>query len=137
MHNHRVELTRRSFVNYTSMRDRQDTQNVKPGNKNIMKNILLYSFFIFIATGCATTSTGPKFSSVCQVSDSKAHLYIYRIDDTGRVRTPDLIINEKKVAELPNNSYFYAELDPGEYRIQTKWVWDVKIPPVNRKISFA
>ncbi|MCP4596356.1 DUF2846 domain-containing protein [Neptuniibacter sp.] len=102
----------------------------------LIRCLYLVSFIICLQ-GCVAAGKGKAFQSIEYASSQEAILYLYRDDDTADFRKPDILINGKQVTELPNKTYYRLVLAPGRYNIQTKWAWDVEVPPIDYDLELV
>ena len=89
--------------------------------------------FAIMLTGCATTSiNSPSFVDIQPPTSGFARLYIFRpgFSQLSRGESPTLLINEKEVGRLSNESYVSLMYRPGAYKISLRpnflesSVWD-------------
>ena len=93
--------------------------------KNCMRIFTINWLLIIILaalSGCSTTLLeGPKFKPANPPPAGKALVYIYRLNSTPYLLSPDLLINGKKILELANRGYSYVYLKPGDHEIKANW----------------
>jgi hypothetical protein len=92
--------------------------------------MLLVSFVILGLTACAT---GPKFSemssTIGQIKPDKGRVYIYRKTALGAAIQPKVKLNGKEIGKAVPKGFFYVDLAPGQYVIETS-------TEVDRRLSF-
>ena len=91
-----------------------------------MKNICLIVITVFII-GCATTNSSNVTYDQAPIGIpdmSTAIVYFMRDHVNPRIRNPIVLIDDKKVGVLPNNSFFWVKVQPGNKLVATKWSWD-------------
>lgn len=83
--------------------------------------------FVALLTGCAsTTDDGPiNYYDVSKLEvpqPHEAHIYFMRPSAFFRGwSSPQVLVNGKKVADLPNGSYFVHKIAPGKYDVFVDW----------------
>lgn len=79
---------------------------------------------IFLLQGCATApmASVEKDTSAksFNVSKNKSNLYIYRNENFGGAISMDVSINGKEIGRTAAKTFFWLELDPGKYQLQSK-----------------
>jgi hypothetical protein len=71
-----------------------------------------------ILTGCAS---GSKFAdtSIAPLAVGKGRIYFYRTTALGAAVQPDVKLNGEKIGDAVPKGFFWADLAPGSYQIQT------------------
>lgn len=86
----------------------------------------LAGFLLLLAlAGCA--SAGKPFKPLGGVSKDKAVVYLYRPSCMPYLRKPDVYLNNKKIIELANETYYPLSLPEGKYRVKVDWPDDTFI----------
>lgn len=102
--------------------------------------ILPITLLLFIS-GCASVAKGPLFTESELTNDGASVAYIYRpkldasnsLSPVQNIGTLNLIIDGKRVAQLPQDGYVPITLSAGNYIISYSLFGD--IPLVNVKLS--
>jgi hypothetical protein len=93
---------------------------------------------VIIASGCGAPRTpilaGRAFQFQENVETEKAQIYVYRMISPPTMRSPDVIINEKRYFDLQAGGFGKALIPPGEISIETKWLWDTGVE--DRSVRF-
>ena len=83
--------------------------------------IALLSFFII-----SCSATGPKFTPVEMKSNNGLLIYVYRESVFClSARSPDIYIDNAKIAALSNNGYIFKQVDPGSHYLEAKGLMDL------------
>lgn len=72
------------------------------------------------------SATGPKFTPVEIKSNDKSLIYVYRESVFClSARSPDIYIDNAKIAALSNNGYIYKQVEPGSHYLEAKGLFDL------------
>jgi hypothetical protein len=85
---------------------------------------VLAAILILFLTGCATApkgSLGLNEISIPEPTDKKGVVVFYRLYTPPLAFEMRVTINDKQVASLPNNTFSYVQLPPGEFKLKTHW----------------
>ena len=91
-----------------------------------MKKICLV-FLTLLMAGCSSTNSSKityEMSPKGIPDDQTAIIYFLRQKVNPSLGNPNILINDKKVGVLPNNSFFWVKTLPGNKIISTEWSWD-------------
>ena len=89
--------------------------------------IMILGIMVLFATGCATTNHSDITFEQAPAPDTAASMsviYFMRDNVNPSLRNPAILINDQKIGGLPNNSFLWIKVTPGNKLINTKWSWD-------------
>lgn len=86
-----------------------------------MKSAFL--LIVMLLAGCASIKKGDpvrdKLAKEFKVNPSKSSIYIYRNEGLGAAISKDVFLNSKKIGSTGPYSYFWLEVSPGQYKIDS------------------
>lgn len=91
-----------------------------------MKKYYLF-ILMLVSVGCATSNSskiGFEDAPRPVLDDNKAIVYFMRQKVNPSMRSPVILINDQKMGSLPNNSFFWVNIEPGNKLISAEWSWD-------------
>lgn len=101
----------------------------------LTKTLALASLLVALS-GCAVVpADAPTYSRAPAAPEGYATVYFYRTNRDIRFRSPDLILDDVRIGELPYQSYTWMHVKAGDHVVQTKWAWDTGMP--NLKFDYV
>jgi hypothetical protein len=85
--------------------------------------VIVTILFLFL-TGCATAPKGSlslNEISIPEPTENKSVFVFYRSYTPPLAYEMRVSINDKQVVSLPNNTFSYVQLQPGEFSLKTHW----------------
>lgn len=92
-----------------------------------MKRFCVLLVTALMLCGCATSNSGKlsyQDAPKGEPDDKTAIIYFMRQKVNPSMRNPQILINDQKIGILPNNSFFWQRVEPGNKLIATEWSWD-------------
>ncbi|MBL1261869.1 MAG: DUF2846 domain-containing protein [Thiotrichaceae bacterium] len=101
---------------------------------NLIKLTLTLSILL---TGCAAPATAPSFNiaKATENRENQSIFYIYREYAEPTAWKPTIYIDSKEIVSLPQESFSWVYLSPGEHKITSKWSFLAGPPDVEFSVK--
>lgn len=84
-------------------------------------------------SACASVPfDAPAYSRAPAAQAGQSNLYIYRTGAFPKARTPSVIVDGKRIFDLPEDAYTMLTLPSGQHKVEMTWALDVRLP--NRRV---
>lgn len=94
------------------------------------------SFVLLTLLLISCSATGPKFTPVQVKSENSSLIYVYRESVFClAARSPDIYIDNAKIAALSNNGYIYQQVDAGSHYLEAKGLFDLSASSIQVETS--
>jgi hypothetical protein len=105
-------------------------QSLLPLNMRIPITTLVIAAALILG-GCATLpADAPQYSRATAAPEGYATVYFYRVGAPPKLRTPTVLLDNKKISEPPELAYTWVYVKAGTRKFRVEWLRDTGWPAV-------